>query len=140
MVISGHAGKYQTRLIRLSRGQTIEKYCFYFTFHQLACFAMLWIVKEISTISIFFPIMVKNIVWFKRVLDRRPEQRESKMTVLCPLITKILISYIITYYIIIILLIMENHPIQNWKRNSKNHCFSNWDKSAASFCRQGPML
>jgi hypothetical protein len=42
--------------------------------------------------------------WFKRVLDRGPEQRESKMTVLCPLIIIILISYIIIYYIIIKLL------------------------------------
>jgi hypothetical protein len=30
-----------------------------FTVCQLGCFAMLWIVKEISTISIFFPIMVR---------------------------------------------------------------------------------
>ncbi len=31
--------------------------------------------------------------WFKRVLDRGPEQRESKLSVLCLLITIILISY-----------------------------------------------
>jgi hypothetical protein len=49
--------------------------------------------------------------WFKRVLDRGPEQRESKLTVLCMLIIIILISYII-------LLIMENYPSQNQKRNS----------------------
>jgi hypothetical protein len=55
---------------------------------------------------------------FKWVLDQGPEQRESKMTVLCPLITIILISYIIIYYIINKLLIMENHPIRNQKRNS----------------------
>jgi hypothetical protein len=36
--------------------------------------------------------------WFKRVLDRAPEQRESKLTVLCLLILIILISYIIMYY------------------------------------------
>ncbi len=67
---------------------------------------------------------------FKRVLDQGPEQRESKMTVLCPLIIIILISYIIIYYIIIYyiiiyyiiiyyiiikLLIMENHPSRNQK-------------------------
>jgi hypothetical protein len=39
--------------------------------------------------------------WFKRVLDRGPEQRESKLTVLCLLIIIILISYIVIYYIII---------------------------------------
>jgi hypothetical protein len=33
--------------------------------------------------------------WFKRVLDRGPEHRESKLTVLCLLIIIILISYII---------------------------------------------
>jgi hypothetical protein len=61
---------------------------------------------------------VRNIFfWFKQVLDRGPEQRESKLTVLCPLIIRILISYIIIYYIIFKLLIMENHPSQNWKRN-----------------------
>jgi hypothetical protein len=57
--------------------------------------------------------------WFKRVLDRGPEQRESNLTVLCPLIIIILISYIIIYYIIIKLLIMENHPSRNRKRNSQ---------------------
>ncbi len=39
--------------------------------------------------------------WLKQVLDRGPEQRESKLTVLCTLIIIILISYIIIYYIII---------------------------------------
>ncbi len=45
------------------------------------------------------------VFWFKQVLDRGPEQRESKMTVLCPLIIIIFISYIIIYYIIIIIII-----------------------------------
>ncbi len=59
--------------------------------------------KKIRMVDFFF--------WFKRVLDWDPEQRESKMTVLCQLITIIFISYVILYYIIIIiLLIMENHP------------------------------
>ncbi len=52
--------------------------------------------------------------WFKRVLDWGPEQRESNLTVLSPLIIIILISYIT----IIKLLIMENHPSRNQKRNS----------------------
>jgi hypothetical protein len=34
-------------------------------------------------------------VWFKRVLDQSSEQRESKLTVLCPPIIIILISYIV---------------------------------------------
>jgi hypothetical protein len=50
-------------------------------------------------------------------MDRGPEHRESKMTVLCLLIIMILISEIIIYYIIK-LLIMENHPSRNRKRNS----------------------
>ncbi len=58
-----------------------------------------------------------SFFWFKQVLDRGPEQRESKLTVLCLLIIIILIIKIIIYYIIIKLLIMENHPSRNQKRN-----------------------
>ncbi len=58
------------------------------------------------------------VFWFMRVLDRGPEQRESILTVLCPLIIIIFINYIIIFYIIIKLLIMENHPSQNRKWNS----------------------
>jgi hypothetical protein len=54
----------------------------------------------------------------EQVLGRGPEQRESKETVLCPLVIIILISYIIIYHIIIKLLIMENHPSWNQKWNS----------------------
>ncbi len=57
---------------------------------------------------------MKIFFLFKRVLDQGPEQRESKLTVLFPLIIIILISYIFLYYIIIKLLIMENHP--SWNR------------------------
>jgi hypothetical protein len=62
--------------------------------------------------------------WFKRVLHRGPEHRESKMTVLGLLIIIILIIIIIIiiiiiYTIIIKLLIMENHPSQNRKTNSQ---------------------
>jgi hypothetical protein len=68
--------------------------------------------------------MTERAMFFgiKRVLERGPEQRESKLTVLCPLIIIILISYIIMYCIIIKLLIMENHPSRNGKRNSKEQC------------------
>jgi hypothetical protein len=70
----------------------------------------------------FFFMKYKTLVffWFKRGLDQGPEQRESKLTVLCLLIIIILISYIIIYYIIIKLLITENHPSRNRKRNSQN--------------------
>jgi hypothetical protein len=64
------------------------------------------------TINVF-----SGCYWFKRVLHRGPEQRESKLTVLCLLIIVILISYIILYYIIIKLLITENHPSGNQKQN-----------------------
>ncbi len=47
-------------------------------------------LKWRSRIILFF--------WFKRVPDWGPEQRESNLTVLCLLIIKILISYIIIYY------------------------------------------
>ncbi len=57
------------------------------------------------------------VLWFKRFLDRGPEQRESKLTVLCLLIIIVLISDIIIYYIIIKLLIIENHPSRNQKQN-----------------------
>ncbi len=59
------------------------------------------------------------VFWFKRVLDRGREQRESNLTVLCQLIIIILISYILMYYIIMKLLIVENHPSRNRKRNSR---------------------
>ncbi len=51
--------------------------------------------------------------WFKWVPDWGPEQRESYLTVLC-----LHIIIILNCYIIIKLLIMENHPSQNRKRNS----------------------
>ncbi len=64
--------------------------------------------------------------WFKRVLDWGPEQRGSKLTVLCPLIIIILISYIIIHYIIIKLLIVEKNASRNWKWNSRLPCFPNF--------------
>jgi hypothetical protein len=68
----------------------------------------------ICTLSYFLillcSIYTTGFFWFKQVLDRGPEQRESKLTVLCLLIIIKLISYITIYYIIIKLLIMENHP------------------------------
>ncbi len=59
--------------------------------------------------------------WFKRVLHWGPEQRESKLSVLCLLINLMLISYMIIYYIIIKFLIMENHPHWNRKQNLPNN-------------------
>jgi hypothetical protein len=48
------------------------------------------------------------------------QNAESKLTVLCLLFIIILISYIIIYDIIIKLLIMDNHPSGNRKRNSSD--------------------
>jgi hypothetical protein len=59
---------------------------------------------------------------FLRVLDRGPEQRESKLTVLCLLIIIILTGFIIIFYVIIKLLIMENHPSLNQIWKSAEHC------------------
>ncbi len=42
--------------------------------------------KNLTNFNVMF------FFWLKRVLDQGPEQRESKMTVLCPLIIIILIS------------------------------------------------
>jgi hypothetical protein len=65
----------------------------------------------------YFFLKHSYFFWVKLVLDRGPEQRESKLTVLCLPIIIILISYIIMYYIIIKLSIMENHLSRNWKWN-----------------------
>jgi hypothetical protein len=46
----------------------------------------------------YFRINSAQFYWLMRVPDRGPEQRESNLTVLCPLIIIILISYIILYY------------------------------------------
>ncbi len=82
--------------------------------HHLQCDQIGW---NLATFYLNMGNSSKHVFfWFKRVLSRGPEQRESKLTVLCPLIIIILISYII-YYIIIKLLIMENHPSRNWKQN-----------------------
>ncbi len=56
--------------------------------------------------------------WFKRFPDWGPEQRESNLTVLCPHIIIILIRYII-----IKLLMMENHPSRNREQNSFSFVF-----------------
>ncbi len=76
-----------------------------------------------KSISLYwYPLPISGVttlkaLLFKRVPDWGPEQRESKLTVHCLLIIIILSSYIIIYYIIIKLLIMGNHPSQNWKWN-----------------------
>jgi len=78
------------------------------------------IVQARDNVTIYLKLLI--LFWFKRVQDRGPEQRESKLTVLCPLIIIILISYITIYRIIIKLLIMENHPRQNQKQNFFDFC------------------
>ncbi len=79
--------------------------------HKSPFFSLLWLENKPGIFWRFF-------FWFKQLLDWGQEQRESKMTVLCLLITIILISYMIIHYIIIKLLIMDNHPSQNRKWNS----------------------
>ncbi len=67
----------------------------------------------------------------KRVPGWGPEQRESEKTVLYPQVIIILISYIV-----IKLLIIENHPSRNWKQNCSSlfsfldqisDCWTDWD-------------
>ncbi len=74
----------------------------------------------------------------KRVLGWGPEQREPNTAVLYSLIIMILISYII-----IKLLIMENHPSRNGKRNSYFKSCINKSDSYISFMKKrlfgGPM-
>jgi hypothetical protein len=84
---------------------------------------MLKNLKEFVDIFCLKWFIFKSFFWLKWDLDQGPEQRESKPTVLCPLIIIILISCIIIYYIIIIKsLILENHPSRNRKRNSIYFC------------------
>ncbi len=70
--------------------------------------------------------MEQLIFLVKQVPGWDPEQRESETAVLYLQIIIILISYIIIYYYYYIfkLLITENHPSQNWKRNSNFFCWS----------------
>jgi hypothetical protein len=74
--------------------------------------------SHFSALASIMCCTIATIFSFNRVLGPGSEQRVSKLTVLSPLNIIILISFIIIYYIIIKLLIMENHPSQNWKRNS----------------------
>jgi hypothetical protein len=60
--------------------------------NKIYCSSLILQLLGISTVGLF---------WFRQVLDRGPEQKESKFVVLCPLIIIILISYIIIYYIIV---------------------------------------
>ncbi len=69
---------------------------------------------------------------FKRVLDRGPEQRESKLTVLCPLIYTVLVSYIMIYYIIIKLLdylLQRTIPAETGNGTLKHFVFINYQKT-----------
>jgi hypothetical protein len=89
------------------------------------CFFLSWnLTKQISLFFFF---------WLMWVLDRGPEWRESNLTVLCLLIFIILISYIIIFYTIFKLSIMENHPSQNPTNKSLFFiCFKgkNWKQGA----------
>ncbi len=84
-------------------------------------FTSVWYPRYLANLLCYSSGYTCFFILFKRVLDRGPEQRESKMTVLCPLIIIILIGYIIIYYIIIKLLIIENHKSRNRKQNYRLH-------------------
>ncbi len=86
------------------------------------CFKMLCFILEFNNFELKRTFRCQTSLQFlfvflvNRAPGRGPEQREPNKAVLCPLIIIILISYII-----IKLLIMENHPSRNQKLNS-NSC------------------
>ncbi len=82
-----------------------------------------------------WPSVIYVFFWFKRVLDWGPEQIESKLTVLSPLIIIVLISYIIIYNIVIKLLIMENHPSQNRKQKELQVIFVYFWSRSTLLCK-----
>jgi hypothetical protein len=66
--------KYQPDYVYLRHVRTRRVHMF--TFIQLSCLAMLWIIKSIKKISILFPIMVLALVGARRVMDYIFTQRE----------------------------------------------------------------
>ncbi|CAF2962810.1 unnamed protein product [Rotaria sp. Silwood2] len=66
--------KYQPDYVYLRHVRTRRVHIF--TFIQLSCLAMLWIIKSIQSISILFPIMVLALVGARKVMDYIFTQRE----------------------------------------------------------------
>lgn len=66
--------KYQPDYVYLRHVRTRRVHLF--TFIQLTCLALLWIIKSIKRISILFPIMVLALVGARKVMDYIFNQRE----------------------------------------------------------------
>ncbi len=72
----------------------------------------------------FFVVSHKDFFWFKQIPDQGPEQRESNLIGLCPLIIIILITYIIIYYYEIINYGEPSQPKQEMELSS-SFCLQN---------------
>ncbi|CAF0834824.1 unnamed protein product [Adineta ricciae] len=66
--------KYQPDYVYLRHVRTRRVHMF--TFIQLSCLALLWIIKSIKKISILFPIMVLALVGARKIMDYIFTQRE----------------------------------------------------------------
>ncbi len=66
--------KYQPDYVYLRHVRTRNVHVF--TFIQLGCLALLWIIKSIKSISILFPIMVLALVGARKVMDYIFTQRD----------------------------------------------------------------
>lgn len=66
--------KYQPDYVYLRHVRTRRVHLF--TFIQLSCLVMLWVIKSIKSISILFPIMVLALVGVRKLMDYLFMQRE----------------------------------------------------------------
>ncbi|CAF0790608.1 unnamed protein product [Adineta steineri] len=66
--------KYQPDYVYLRHVRTRRVHLF--TFIQLTCLILLWVIKSIKSISILFPIMVLALVGARKVMDYMFTQRE----------------------------------------------------------------
>jgi nitrate reductase NapE component len=66
--------KYQPDYVYLRHVRTRRVHVF--TFIQLSCLALLWIIKSIKSISILFPIMVVALVGARKMMDYIFTQRD----------------------------------------------------------------
>ena len=66
--------KYQPDYVYLRHVRTRRVHLF--TFMQLSCLTLLWVIKSIKSISILFPIMVLALVGARKLMDYIFTQRE----------------------------------------------------------------
>jgi len=66
--------KYQPDYVYLRHVRTSRVHIF--TFIQLSCLILLWVIKSIKSISILFPIMVLALVGARKLMDYMFTQRE----------------------------------------------------------------